>query len=112
MAEVIAEPPPIGFGVKTSQASLYRFRDRYKQAKGQSQKTQHAKAIEDLMAKANDTEDVFQAAVQRLLKTRLLTTTSEPSSDLAAIHSLINSLTKLRKQTLAERKQSHAEQTK
>jgi hypothetical protein len=112
VAEAIAEPPPIGFGIQTSKASLYRFRERYTQAKEQSRKAQHAKAIQDLLAKAGNSEEAFQAAVQSVLKARLLTTTTEPNAPLDTIDALITTLNKLRKQSLAERKQLHAEKTK
>lgn len=109
IAEVLAEPPPIGFGIQTSRPALYRFRNRCDRARDEACKAQHAKAVNDLIAKANDSEDAFQAAVQRVLKARLLNTTTEPNADLNTIDALITSLTKLRKQNLAERKQAHAE---
>jgi hypothetical protein len=110
VAEAIAEPPPIGLGVRTSSASLKRFRRRYRAAEEDAQKAQHAKAIQDLLAQANTSDEAFQTAIQRLLKTRLLTTTSDPNAPLETIDTLITSLNKLRKQTLAERKQTHIEE--
>jgi len=69
-------------------------------------------ATKELIAKAHESDEAFQAAVQRCIKTRLLNVTSAPHASLDAIDSMITSLTKLRKQTLAERKQTRAEKIK
>lgn len=109
VAKVIAQPSPRGLGIQTTVVALNRFRRRYNAAQGECLKQQTLKASQDLVAQANGSDDTFQAAVQRLMKIRLLTLASNPNAGVDQIDSLITSLTKLRKQFLAERKQLHAE---
>ena len=112
VAEVLAQPEPYGMNFKTSDSSLNRFRERIRDAEKKRLNADAETATKELIAKAHESDEAFQAAVQRFIKTRLLNATSSAHSSLDAIDSMITSLTKLRKQTLAERKQSHAEKTK
>jgi hypothetical protein len=112
VAEVLAQPEPYGMNFKTSDSSLNRFRDRIRLAEKKRLNSDQEAATKELIAKAHDSDEAFQAAVQRFIKTRLLNATASSHSSLDAIDSMITSLTKLRKQTLAERKQLHAEKTK
>jgi hypothetical protein len=112
VAKVLAQPEPHGLSFKVAPVTLNRFKKRFAIAKDACRKAQNQKAIDDLLSKANDTEETFQTAIQRLIKIRLITTTSEPNANLDTMDLLITSLTKLRKQTLAERKQLHVEKTK
>jgi hypothetical protein len=102
VVEVLAQPRPHGLALKTSKSALNAFRERFDDAKESAVKAANQKAIDDLMAAANGSEDVFQTAVQRCLKSRLLTAASEPNAKLADIAALVLSLTRLRKQALAE----------
>ena len=107
VVETLARPRPYGLNLKTSKSALNLFRKRFAKAKENAIKALQQSSIDDLMAKANESEDIFQAAVQRCLKTRLLTATSDPNSNLADINTLVLSLTRLRKQALAEQKQAN-----
>jgi hypothetical protein len=104
--EVVQQPRPIGLGIRTSKTALNLFARRFKDAKEEAIKAANQKAIDDLMAAANASDDIFQTAVQRCIKSRLLTAASEPNSDLEAISALVLSLTRLRKQALAEQNKS------
>jgi hypothetical protein len=112
VAKVIAQPVPHGLAIQVTAVTLNRFRRRYNAAKDEHLKQQTLKASHELIAQANGSDDTFQAALQRLMKIRLLSVTSNPNACVDQIDSLITSLTKLRKQSLAERKQLHAERLK
>jgi hypothetical protein len=106
VVEVLAQPRPHGFNLRTSKSAINAFRERFEDAKEKAAKDANQKAIDELMAAANTSDDVFQTAVQRCIKSRLLTAASDPNSNLTAISALVLSLTRLRKQAFAEQKQS------
>ena len=115
VAEIIAPPPPIGFGLQTTDASINRFRGRIAAAKCQALRDQDATAMSDLLSQIHSSDEAFQTAVQTLLKDRLVRAASQaggPGGSLGVVDSIITSLNKLRKQALAERKQIHAEKSK
>jgi hypothetical protein len=112
VAEVIAQPPPLGFNLKTTDASILRFRNRLRHAKTKAAREQDQKAVAELLAEAQQSDDAFQSVVQRLIKERLVRAATSPMTGLSNLDSMITSLTKLRKQALAERKQLHAEKIK
>jgi hypothetical protein len=109
VVKVLALPQPDGLDFKISKSGLAKFVKRYEALEESRRVTQNAKAAADLIDKSSDPDQAFPKAIERLLRMRLLTTASEPNAPLDAIDTLMNTLTKLRKQTLAERKQLHIE---
>jgi hypothetical protein len=106
--KVIAQPPPIGFGLKVSKTALYDFHKRYNKRRRQ----QNVQASIDLLNKSSDPTQAFAQIFERLVQTKALTVASDPQASLNIFDALITSVSKLRKQSLAERKQLHAEKTK
>ena len=109
VARLLRRPPPRGMNFQISKSGLNDFRRRYEKREAERRTNENAKAAADLLDKSDDPEKAFQQAMGRLLKTRLLTITSEPNAPIDEIGALVTALTKLRKQALAERKQDHAE---
>jgi hypothetical protein len=112
VARTLAKPPPDGMSFKISKSGLNYFRNRYTKQESERRKNQNAQATADLLDKSEDPDKAFHDALQCLLRMRVLTTASEPDAPIDVIDNLITTLTKLRKQSLAERKQAHAERTK
>jgi hypothetical protein len=112
VAKLLIKPPPEGMGFKISKSGLNYFRRRYAKTQAERRATENAKAAADLLDKSEDPDKAFQQTLERLLRLRTLTTVSEPDAPLETVDDLINALTKLRKQALAERKQTHAEKPK
>ncbi|HUS35051.1 MAG TPA: hypothetical protein VM680_06830 [Verrucomicrobiae bacterium] len=109
VAKLLVKPPPEGMNFKISKSGLNYFRRRYEKTQAQRRATENAKAAADLLDKSEDPDKAFQQTLERLLRLRTLTTVSEPDAPIETVDELINALTKLRKQALAERKQLHAE---
>ena len=89
------------------------WRNKYKSAIIEERNRQKAEAQLQSALKTLDNnpnaEADFQQAAERMLKLRILTSEDAP---LDTLEQLITSLTTLRKQALAERKQTHAEHSK
>ncbi|HUS35387.1 MAG TPA: hypothetical protein VM680_08565, partial [Verrucomicrobiae bacterium] len=109
VAEVIAQLPPLGFNIKLTDASILRFRDRFRTARSKAARDSDQKALADLVAEAQQSEEAFQGVFERLMKDRLVRAAAS-NHGLSNIDPMITSLTKL--QALAERKQLHAEKIK
>jgi len=112
VVRLIAKPTPPGMNFKISKSGLAKFARRYKARETERRRIQNAQASADLLDKSEDPDKAFQTAFERLLRLRLLTTTSEPDAPLETIDALTSTLLKFRKQALAERKQLHAEKSK
>jgi hypothetical protein len=108
LLKVIAQPPPLGFGVKASKTALYDFRKRYYKRR----RHENIQASVDLINKSSDPTHTFGQIFERLVQTKALLVASEPENSLEIFDTLITSVNKLRKQSLAERKQLHAEKSK
>ena len=108
--KLIAQPPPIGFSLKVGQSALYEFRARYKKREA-DRFNQHITGCALAMIKAseNPIED-FPYIYERMLQAKALVAANDQDESLERIELLTNTLAKLRKQALAERKQDHAEQ--
>ncbi len=109
VAKVIAQPEPYGFNLTTSESAVTRFRKRFDRAQKKYIADLDDAAFQQQISNAHQSDEAFQTAFQRLLKTRLLNAANSPLSSAETIDSLATTLTKLRKQSLAERKQLHAE---
>jgi len=112
VASVLAQPEPYGFNLKTSDSAVIRFKKRLARAEKKYIASLDDIALQQIMANAHQSEEAFQTAVQRLIKIRLLNAANNPLASADTLDALITSLNKLRKQTLAERKQTHAEKSK
>jgi hypothetical protein len=107
IALILAEPPPRGLNLKTSEASVVRFSHRYTAAKQKAARAEKNKAAQALLDKSENPHETFQNSVERALKLRILSATDDTGLD--SIDALVTTLTRLRKQALAERKQAHLE---
>jgi hypothetical protein len=103
-----AQPSPIGYALKAGKTALYDFRKRYEKRC----KEQKAQANIDLLNKSSDPAHTFAEIFARLIQTKVLAVASDPHLSLNTCDALITTLNKFRKQTLAERKQLHAETSK
>jgi len=103
--KTIGQPPPIGFALKTSKSALYDFHKRYDKRR----KQQNIQANLDLLAKSSDSGQAFTQIFERFVQTKALTVASDTQASLSIFDALITSVNKIRKQSLAERKQAHAE---
>ena len=99
VATVLAEPPPRGMNFQISKSALNNFRARELAGR----KNQHAQAAADLLDKSDHPEKVFRHTVERMLKMRLLTVSSDPDLELKTIESLVTTLTKFQKQSITEK---------
>jgi hypothetical protein len=106
VAKIIAMPPPKGMNFRVSRQTVNRFKHDYLKAKAERRHAEHLKLAEEVLSSENP-EHAFRETFERLLKTRLLTT---DLAEIDTIDSLVATLARLRKQALAERKQTHAEQ--
>lgn len=103
VAQVIAQPPPIGMSLRTSKAGVVRFREDYlrcamHEAKQKSQAEAEARRLaeEEAFKKTNSSDAAFvQDTVQQIRK-RLYQAAHNPDSDYHAIRWLIKSLHMLR----------------
>ena len=106
VARILAKPRPIGLDIQTTDGSLKRFINRRKR----NQRWESLARAEKI-AQATGPLDGYLKACSFMLESRLLRATTDEQSDPEKIQLLIKSLTALRRQTLAERKQSHREKT-
>jgi hypothetical protein len=105
VVKILREPSPPGFNFKVSRCTLDRFwkkRRALEVARQQAERVESAAALLD----SENADKAFQQAAERALKLRLLTS---PDASVEQVDALISALNKLRKQSLAERKQAHAE---
>jgi hypothetical protein len=105
VVKAIAQPYPIGFALKVSKTALYNFHKRYQKRRHQ----QNVEASIDLLNKSSNPTQAFAQTFERLVQTKALTVASDPETTLNTFDALITSVNKLRKQSLAERKQLQAE---
>lgn len=106
---IITKPEPEGWGIETCNSSLKRFRVRY-QKRTQAQKELELKQITvDLLNDADNADDGYVRASERLLKLRLLETVNKPDSKTSEVRDLYTTFTRLRAQALAEKRLALAE---
>jgi hypothetical protein len=113
VSKILAEAPPNGMAIRISKTALNHWRKKYEKRLAEEAK-QHKSAAElqsatEVLDKSPDPDAAFQAAAERILKLRILTGSEAPDEKL---DQLVATLTRLRKQSLAERKQLHAEKSK
>jgi hypothetical protein len=106
--KAIAQPPPIGFGVKVGKSALYDFHRRYTDRRHKEE----IQASVDLINKSSDPTQAFAQTFERLVQIKALSLASDPGNSLDIFDTVITCVNKLRKQSLAERKQAHAEKSK
>lgn len=106
--KAIAQPAPNGFGLKVSKTALYDFHKRYNKRRRQ----ENVQASIDLVTKSSDPAQAFAQIFERLVQIKALTIASDREASLTIFEALINTTNKLRKQSLAERKQFQAEKSK
>ena len=107
---MISQPPPLGWGVKTSRPSLKRFIDRYRK---QNEKAELARTAEDaakITSDPNASLSAFAEATQRLVQMRLFQTASDPDSDAEDLQFLCRFMDRQRRTDLSERRVQIAEQ--
>jgi hypothetical protein len=110
--ELLAAPGPTGMSFKIGRSALYEFKRRYDKREARRQREQKAKTFEDLLKKSGHPEQTFLVNFEHLLQVKALTAASLPDTSLETLDAVTTTINKLRKQTLAERKQTHAEKTK
>jgi hypothetical protein len=109
VAELLARPLPCGLNIKTSPAALSRFSHRYTRAKTKRDREQKILTAEKILHDIDiPTQGGFEEISSRMLKMRILANSSESDPDLKDLHILVNCYTKLRRQSLAERKEHRA----
>jgi hypothetical protein len=107
VANLLARPLPYGLNLQTTPTALSRFTHRYITAQEKREREQKILTAQQMMSESGNPTAVFNQLSSKLLQMRILATTSESQPDLKELHTLVNCLTKLRRQSLAERKQSH-----
>ena len=107
VVRIVAEPPPIGFNIKTSKQALSRFkRDHMRYEINQVREAQRLaaeeahKAFEKAFSECISSNEAFCAATERNIKRRLFEATRNPSADFQEIRWLVSSLAMLRKQLM------------
>jgi hypothetical protein len=109
VAKLLSGPPPDGLGIHISKTTVNDWRKKYK---ANLVKEQQRRVSEEKLRAANQilnapgAEQAFQTAAERILKLQILTSADAP---LDQLEQLVQILTTLRKQSLAERKQHHTE---
>ena len=112
VAKLLRRPPPQGMNFKISKSGLNYFAKRYRQRQTQRRQKQNSdRAIEHLNKSPNPSQ-AFLNLYERMLHVKALTAATDPDTALDTLGQLTATITKLRKQTLAERKQSHIENSK
>ena len=103
VAEIIAQPPPIGMNLRTSKAGVIRFREDYvrcamQQSKRESQEAAERQrlACEESFKAANASNDSFRDLTQLEIRKRLFHAVNDPTSDYHEIRWLIKSLDMLK----------------
>jgi hypothetical protein len=109
--KVIAQPPPVGFSLKAGRSALFEFCSRYKKRETERRRNENAATIQ-LLSKSEDPNKTFVQTFEHLLQVRALNAAAEPITTVATLDAFATTLTKIRKQALAERKQVHAEKSK
>jgi hypothetical protein len=110
VARTFARPSPASIS-KSAKSALNDWARRYKERHAQLRVQQAVQAATDLIDKSSDPDKTFQQTLERLLRIKTLTLTSLPNASVESIDALITTINKLRKQSLAERKQLHSEKT-
>jgi hypothetical protein len=108
VVKTIAQPEPIGFNLKVGKTALYDFHKRYRKRREQ----QNIQANIELLNKSPDPTHAFAQIFERAIQTKAVTIASDPQTSLNVFDALITTVNKHRKQSLAERKQLHAEKAK
>ena len=106
--KLIAQPPPVGFSLKAGRTALLEFRRRYEKRAAERRRNDNSAAALELVRKVGDPNQAFLTVLQ----IRALTAAADPTTSLGILDAYASTLGKLRKQTLAERKQDHAEKPK
>jgi len=113
--KTIAQPPPLGFSFKIGKTAFYAFLKRYRERDAEREKQQrieHANTYIQLLTSAPDPNQAFGHIFERLVQIKALKVASDPQMTINTCDALITTVNKLRKQSLAERKQTHAEKSK
>ncbi|HEY6227691.1 MAG TPA: hypothetical protein VI282_11270 [Verrucomicrobiae bacterium] len=113
--KIIAQPSPLGFSFKIGKTAFYAFLKRHRDREAERQKQQRIEQTDayiQLMTLAPDPSQAFGQIFERLVQIKALKVASDPQISLAVCDAVITTVNKLRKQSLAERKQSHAEKPK
>jgi hypothetical protein len=107
ISKILAEPP---LGIRVSKTSVGEWLKKYQfrliEEKNRRQAEAKLQSALDTLDKTPNSDAAFQQAAQRALKLRILTSDDAP---LDTLDQLVATLVTLRKQSLAERKQTHAE---
>jgi hypothetical protein len=107
--ELIAQPPPLGLSFKIGKSALFEFKARYRQRQAERRKKESADRAIELLNKSENPGATFMNLYERLLQIKALGVASNSDATLAQLDEVTATITKLRKQSLAERKQRHAE---
>ncbi len=106
--KLLALPPPVGLNFKTDKSSLQRFTASWPERENR-RRFQEAKIAADAVLNSKSPHPAFQDATEKLIKTRLLITASDPKANLQEVSALVLNITRLRRQALAEQKQNEAD---
>lgn len=108
--ELLASPPPTGMSFKIGRSALYAFRRRYQKREAQRRLDDKNKIATDVLCNSSNPKQAFLEMYERLLHIKALTTASDPETSLETLDAITTTINKLRKQSLAERKQAYAEE--
>ena len=99
VAEIIAQPPPIGISLRTSKAGVIRFREDYLRCAMEEQKRrsqqiaeQQRSACEQSFKAATASDNSFRDATKSQIRKRLFRAVHDPDSDYHEIRWLLKSL--------------------
>jgi hypothetical protein len=106
VVELLARPLPYGLNLHTSPAALSRFTTQSHWTTNRREREQKILLAQEILSDIDKpTQAGFDEVSTRLLKMRILANTSQSDPDLKELHTLINCYAKLRRTSLAERKQ-------
>jgi hypothetical protein len=111
VSELLAKRPPAGLGIHVTRYALTRFEKRYKKQKRARASLAFQHECDQLLEAAQTNDQAFLYASERLLKMRLFQITGDPEADLEEIAKLTDIITRIRKQSLAERKLNVAQKS-
>ena len=99
VCQLLSQPAPTGLGLHTSESSLNRFRQRYKEQLERKRRQTRRDEIEDIVVSNHG--DMFKSTVH-LMESRLIKALSNDQTATDDLQRISRSLATLRRQALAE----------
>jgi hypothetical protein len=109
---IISQPPPVGFSLKIGKTALCAFVKRFNKRLAERRLEEATKIVTDELNNSTDPSHDFAEAFERCLQIKALIAVADRNTTLETIDALTTTITRLRKQSLAERKQLHVELSK